>query len=207
MKTYQLAFLFLASPLWAQDSGAVTLPIPPPLDRGERIADHRLFPAPPPPKQYFDGSALVLTNETDRPPQGPALQDLTIPGTIQRIPVVDRRDHRTGHYYWYPFEGWNFCHYPQGKLHWYGWRTGGTFHWVLWGGEHFWWRDAKAGRWLFFNQGYWWWPGVEPGKGRVLLRDGLYHAWDDKGVVLEDPGPKGDPGPPWPAPQGGPHAN
>ncbi len=157
------------------------------LSPREKIPDKTNYPLPRPPKKYIDGTRLVLANDEDTAPQGPALRDLTDTLTLHQIPAVNKADRRSGKYFWHPFKGWNYCHYHTGNKHWYGWRTGGTFHWILWQEGRFWWRDDDAERWVYFDRGYWWWRGSKgPNPIQVILADGHYHACDGNGVVGDD---------------------
>ena len=175
-------------PLDLSPAGSATPSVPPPLAPAakERMKDSSWHPFPRPPRKYFDGTALGLSNDEDRVPQGSALRDLTDAPTLRQIPLVNKSDGPSGRYDWHPFKGWNYCHFREGDRNWYGWRTGGTFHWMLWWAGRFWWHDLYSQRWLYFDRGYWWWQGPHPNQFQVFLDDGHYHSCDTAGVLLDD---------------------
>jgi hypothetical protein len=187
---------------WANTSGAQVLPsltvpvkasasVPKPLALilKDKTPDSARFKLPPPPSKYIDDTDLVLTNEVDNAPHlnNAALRTLTGPEVLVQIPVVNKADKKSNHYYWHPFKDWNYAHYRDGDRQWYGWRTGPSFHWVLWSAGHFWWYNPYAERWLYFDRGYWWWQSLtKDNQIQVFLDDGHFHACDLNGVLGDD---------------------
>ncbi len=168
------------------ETSTPTMAKPVALPAQEKIRDSTFYPLPRPPHKV-EGKVMDLTNDEDLAPQGAALWDLTDHQTLQQIPAVNKMDKRSGRYYWHPFKGWNYCHYRDGHLDWYGWHTGGSFHWILWWSGRFWWHDSYAQRWLYFDQGFWWWQDPKgANQFQLFLDDGHYHACDANGVLGDD---------------------
>jgi hypothetical protein len=169
------------------------VPVPPSLPRPltitikDKLSDSTKYDLPKPPSKYVDGTELVLMNDEDKAPQGPALQNLNDIDALEQIPSVNKADKNSHKYYWHPFKQWVYCHYRDSDRQWYGWHTGDQFHWILWWSSRFWWYDAYAERWLYYDRGYWWWQSLKKNNQiQIFLDDGHFHVCDTNGVLGDD---------------------
>jgi hypothetical protein len=181
------ASIVLAQDLPSEPPVISTLPKPVTMTLKDKLQDTAKYNLPKPPSKYVDGTALVLMNDEDQSPRGPALKDLTDIDTLEQIPIVNKANKNSNKYYWHLFKEWDYCHYRDGDRQWYGWYTGDQFHWVLWWSSRFWWYDAYAERWLYYDRGYWWWQSLTKNNQiQVFLDDGHFHVCDTDGVLGDD---------------------
>lgn len=95
----------------------------------------------------------------------------------QRVEVVPHR------FFWHDVDGVRFCHFFDGRFHWWGFYNGPTFYWTFFWGDRWWWFDEFRGRWVFWSDGFWWWPG--PGGAPYVYVGNNYYPYEDMGVTVE----------------------
>lgn len=118
-----------------------------------------------------EGAVAPAAAAPGRPRAGSAT---VVPGGTfavqQRVEVVP------GRYYWHASAGSRYCHFYDGRWHWYGFYAGPAFYWTRWYDDRWWWWDVRFGRWVYWWDGYWWWWG--PGGDVYIYVDDVYYPYD-----------------------------
>ncbi|MBI3563998.1 MAG: hypothetical protein HY079_02240 [Elusimicrobia bacterium] len=113
----------------------------------------------------------------------------------QRVEIVPRR------YYWHQSSGSRYCHYYDGRRHWYGFYAGPAFYWTRYYDDRWWWWDARFGRWVYWWDGYWWWRG--PGGAVYVYIDDSYYPYGwSAAAVYSGPPPSAAEGASYVSPDG-----
>jgi hypothetical protein len=171
----------------AQPGPMPTLPKPLVLTAKDQIKDDQKYDLPKVPQKDIDGQPVVLMNNVDDCPMGPAMRNLISDDVLPALVKLDKSQKDHGKYQWFAAGNWNYCHYRDGDRDWYGWKTGDQVHWILFRSGFFWWRDNYAERWVYFYQGYWWWQNAKPPvTTQVFMDDKHYHVCDANGVLGDD---------------------
>lgn len=153
-------------------SGVRPVPLPP---RDANGAPMRREPArTPPAHSAIVNNRIVTRNITN----------------LQRTEIVPNR------YVWHDVNGTRFCHYYDGRAHWYGFHWGTRFYWTRYWGDYWWWYDPVFFRWVYWWDGYWWWPG--PAGVPFVYVDNAYYPYEDGQVIVKNP-TVGQPAPEAPA--------
>jgi hypothetical protein len=159
----------------------VAVPAPGPVRRPERTVRERRSIAWP---RRDETGAPITARPSSAPPAHHAAiaRDSDLARGIrsqQRVEVVPRR------YYWHADRGVRYCHYYDGRWHWYGFYFGPAFYWTRYYDDRWWWFDASFGRWVYWWDGYWWWWG--PDGAEYVYIDNAYYPYDASGVTVVVP--------------------
>jgi len=158
----------------------VQVPQPRRPEGGARIAPTER-PFSPPARD--DRGAILRQRPATRPPAHTSVAgDRQLVRSIesgQRVEIVPR------HYYWHDVGGTRYCHYFDGRAHWYGFYRGPRFYWTRYWTGFWWWYDPIYFRWVYWWNGYWWWPG--PGGVVYAYVDNNYYPYQEGSVIVKSP--------------------
>lgn len=141
------------------------------------VREQRRFVAP----RRNESGARITQPRASVPPSHHAavVQNRVLINNIQRMQRVEVVPNR---FFWHNVDGTRFCHFFDGRVHWWGFYQGPTFYWCQFFDDRWWWFDPRFARWVFWWNGFWWWPG--PGGAAYVYIDNDYYPYQDSGITI-----------------------
>ncbi len=176
----------LASPAGVETPPARLAPLPwaarpgparrPPLIRNPKrlLTDKR---APRVPRKDEHGRPIL-----SKPVQAPPAAHAAIAGNrtfVTDVVRFQKSETVVNNYYWHNDGGVRYCHYWDGRYHWYGFYSGPNYYWTRYWAGRWWWYDQGYGRWDYYYGGNWWWQNPVQPQVVYVYAGGGYAPYSD----------------------------